>query len=90
MALARLLLRLKAQRLDLLLDLAEPADGLAFLRPAGPQRGDLLGQRGHFALHVIAALDAVGIGFALQGCALNLQRRSGSLQLSISVGTEPF
>ena len=38
LALARLLLGLEAQRLDLLLHLADAADGLALLGPARPQR----------------------------------------------------
>ena len=61
--------------------LADARDRLALLRPARPQRSNLLLNRRQFALHFLQALAAVLVGLALQRRALDLQRRGLALQL---------
>ena len=75
LALARLLFDLEAQRLDLLLQLADAGDGLALLGPARAQSGDLLlSASASFALDLSQALLAVRVGLALQRRALDFER----------------
>ena len=65
----------------MLLELAGLGDLLFFALPANFQHVGLLVDLGQFALHHLHALTAVGVGFLLQGLALNFQVRRAALQL---------
>src|SRR5580700_2406649 len=80
-AAAGLLLGFEAERLNLLLDVAEARDGLALLLPAGAQAGGFFAELGDFALDLLEALAGVGIVFAFEGGALDFKRGGLALEL---------
>ena len=82
LALAGLLFGFEAQGFDLLLQFADAADGFALLGPAGAQGGDLLRAASASSRSTsLQALDAVGVGLALEGGALDFERGGLALEL---------
>src|SRR5208282_3961073 len=80
-ALTGLLLGFKAQCLDALLQFAHPGDSIAFRGPTRAQSGNLLLERGQFALHFRHALAAVLVSLALQRSALDFERGGLAFEL---------
>ena len=80
-AAAGLLVGFEAQRLDLLLQVADAGDGFALLLPARAQSCGLLAELGDFALYMLQPLFGVGIALALEGLALDFERGGLALQL---------
>src|SRR6185312_9581699 len=77
----RLFFSLKPERLNLLLHLAQPGDGLALLLPAGAQSRRLLAQSRKLALHFLQAIFGIFVRLALQSGFLDFQRSRVTFQL---------
>ena len=81
LALAGLLFGFEAEGFNFLFQFADAADGFALFGPARAKGSDLFGKRGGVALDDLAALDAVGVGFALEGFAFDFERGFLALEL---------